>query len=225
MDQGLPRRSTSFSPIRTGTTLWDSPFFVPAFIPGNRIIIYGGHDNLEYVFGVQQSAPHFPIDFKDLGATIEFVVLDTNKTYDVAGLSVSVLKQNHPGDSYAFRFEADGKSVVYSTDCEHTIDGIEDNYPHVSFCRDVDIFIFDAMYSHVEARTTKDGWGHSSNLTAVELGKRSAVEHLILYHHDPGFSDKQLDQFFEQTVRYEEIHEGSKRMKVSMSYDGFEVTL
>lgn len=208
---------------------WDHvmgfPFFVPAFIPGNKVIIYGGHDNLEHVYGVQQSDPHFPIDFKDLGAEIEFVVLDTDKTYDIAGLTVSLLKQNHPGDSYGYRFHCDGKSVVYSTDCEHPEDGIDDSYPHVPFCRDADVLIIDAMYSLVEARTTKDGWGHSSNITAVELAKQAGIKHMIMFHHDPGFSDEKLDQFHAETARYEEVYEGGQPMKVSISYDGLEIAV
>jgi phosphoribosyl 1,2-cyclic phosphodiesterase len=208
---------------------WDHvmgfPFFVPAYIPGNKIVIYGVHDSLNHVFGAQKSSPHFPVDFKDLSAMVEFVILDPNKSHDIAGVKVSALKQNHPNDSYAYRFEADGKSVVYSTDCEHPEDGFDSSYPHVEIFKDADLLIVDAVYSLVEARTTKDDWGHASNATAVELGKQATVKHLMIFHHDPGFSDEKLDQFYADTVRYEELIELGEPMKVSISYDGLEVAV
>jgi phosphoribosyl 1,2-cyclic phosphodiesterase len=46
---------------------WDHimgfPFFAPAYIPGNRIRIYGCHQALEEALGTQHSAPWFPINF------------------------------------------------------------------------------------------------------------------------------------------------------------------
>ena len=46
---------------------WDHimglPFFVPAFIPGNRVIIYGSHRELEVALRRQQEPPSFPVGF------------------------------------------------------------------------------------------------------------------------------------------------------------------
>src|SRR5215472_16734714 len=46
---------------------WDHimgfPFFAPAYIPGNRIRIFGCHQTLEEALSTQHSAPWFPIDF------------------------------------------------------------------------------------------------------------------------------------------------------------------
>jgi hypothetical protein len=36
--------------------------------------------------------------------------------HDIAGLAVTPHLQLHSGDSFGFRFEKDGKRVVYSTD-------------------------------------------------------------------------------------------------------------
>ena len=37
-------------------------------------------------FARQQSDPSFPVDFKTLGATIEFVELEPGRTYEIDGL-------------------------------------------------------------------------------------------------------------------------------------------
>jgi len=46
---------------------WDHimgfPFFAPAYVPGNRIRIYGCHANLEEALRRQQDPPSFPVSF------------------------------------------------------------------------------------------------------------------------------------------------------------------
>ena len=75
---------------------WDHimgfPFFAPAYIPGNRICIYGCHGVLREALRTQHSAPWFPVDFHSLGSSIEFITLEPDRTYEVAGLSVTSIK-------------------------------------------------------------------------------------------------------------------------------------
>ena len=105
---------------------WDHimglPFFAPAYIPGNRIRIYGSHAWLESALRRQQDAPSFPVDFSFLRADIEFVHLEPDRPHAVAGMTVTTMLQRHAGDSYGYRFEANGQSVVYTTDSEHKLD-------------------------------------------------------------------------------------------------------
>ena len=206
---------------------WDHvmgfPFFTPSYIPGNKIIFYSGHQNIRECFAVQQSAPHFPVSFEELGAEIEFVHMQEGQTVEVGGVTVSIKLQDHPDGSYAFKFERGGKTVIYATDAEHSEDGFDDNTPAVEFFKGADLLVFDAMYSHAEARTTKDGWGHASNITAVEIAKEAGVGHLVLFHHDPGFTDSQLVRFHKETVDYQEIYDHGDAVKVTMSYDGLEL--
>src|SRR5262249_2201837 len=71
---------------------WDHimgfPFFMPAYLPGNHIRIYGCHAELEEAFRRQNAAPSFPVDFSKMQASIEFVRLEPGREYDVAGLRV-----------------------------------------------------------------------------------------------------------------------------------------
>ena len=104
---------------------WDHimglPFFTPAYIPGNRVVVYGGHAHLEAALRRQQEQPSFPVDFSTFRADISFVRLEPGIVHDVAGMRVKLKLQRHAGDSYGFRFESGGKSVVYSTDSEHDL--------------------------------------------------------------------------------------------------------
>ncbi len=98
----------------------------------------------------QQSHPCFPIDFRKLGATIEFVELEPGRAYEIGKLTVQTIAQNHPSDSYGFRFTQD-KAVVFSTDCEHKFQILNDAYPFIEFFRDADVLIFDAQYSLIRS--------------------------------------------------------------------------
>ena len=95
------------------------PFFTPAYIPGNRIFIHGGHDNIEEFLRDQMRTPFFPIDFDTFQAEFIFHKHSHGETVNVCNAEIKVHKQNHPGDSYGFRVQQGNKSVIYSTDAEH----------------------------------------------------------------------------------------------------------
>ena len=208
---------------------WDHimgfPFFTPAYIPGNRIRIYGGHANLEEAFRRQQAAPSFPVDFATLGADIEFVRLEPGIPHDIAGMRVSLMLQRHSGDSYGYRFMSGGHTVIYTTDSEHALADPAETATYVEFFRDADVVIFDAMYSLAEAISVKADWGHSSNIVGVELCQLAGAGQLCLFHHEPIHGDDAIARVLAETRRYEEITRTAKPLVVSAAYDGMEVAL
>jgi anti-anti-sigma factor len=208
---------------------WDHimgfPFFTPAYIPGNRIRIHGGHKVMREALLRQQSSPCFPVLFDSLGATIEFVELEPGEEYDVAGFKVSCIRQFHEGDSYGYRFRRGGKTIIYSTDCEHKASVLDASYPFVSFFRDADLLIFDSMYSLADAVSVKEDWGHSSNIIAVELAQLSRVKKLAMFHHEPAYDDARIERVLGETVRYEEISRDEYKVEVISAYDGLELSI
>ena len=207
---------------------WDHimgfPFFVPAYIPGNLIRVHGCHAVIEEALLRQQSDPCFPVDLRSLGATIEFVELKPGVEHQIAGVSVTPIKQFHAGDSYGYRFTRGGRSIVYSTDCEHK-DTVDANYPFVEFFRDADLLIFDSMYSLADSISVKEDWGHSSNIIAVELAQLARVKRLVLFHHEPVFDDGMIERVFLETKRFEEVSRDGHAVEVISAYDGLELTL
>jgi phosphoribosyl 1,2-cyclic phosphodiesterase len=208
---------------------WDHimgfPFFMPAYLPGNRIRIHGCHAALEEAFRRQHAAPSFPVDFARLGAAIEFVTLEPGREYEVAGLRVRAKKQLHGGDSYGYRFEMGGKSVVYSTDSEHKRDDPAETEAFVEFFRDADLVIFDAMYSLADAISVKEDWGHSSNIVGVELCQLARARHLCLFHHEPINDDATIARILTETRRLEEITRRGPGLEISAAYDGLELAV
>jgi len=208
---------------------WDHimglPFFAPAYIPGNRLCIYGGHPTLESALRRQQQPPSFPVDFSAFRATIEFFQLEPETRHTIAGMAVSLIRQYHAGDSYGYRFESNGHTVVYSTDSEHKLADPQTSEAFVDFFRDADVVIFDAMYSLADAISVKADWGHSSNIIGVELCQRAGARHLCLFHHEPASSDETIANVLKDTRRYEEITRDGAALHVSAAYDGMEIDL
>ncbi len=208
---------------------WDHimgfPFFMPAYLPGNRVRIYGCHAVLEEAFRRQNAAPSFPVDFSRMEAAIEFVRLEPGRDYEIAGLRVRAKRQRHGGDSYGYRFEQGGKVVVYSTDSEHKQDEPSETQEFVEFFRDADLVIFDAMYSLADAVSVKEDWGHSSNIVGVELCQMARAKHLCLYHHDPVFDDATISGMLRDTRRLEEITRAGHRLEISAAWDGMEIAV
>ncbi|MEY3202015.1 MAG: hypothetical protein RIR70_1565 [Pseudomonadota bacterium] len=215
---------------------WDHimgfPFFTPAYIPGNRIIIHGCHDELEAAFRRQHAAPSFPVDFSALAASIEFRLLSPNQVYEIAGFNVTAQKQLHEGDSYGWRFERAGKSVVYSTDSEHKLGEADTIARAVAFFRDADLVIFDAMYSLADAISVKADWGHSSNIMGVRLCREAGVGTLCLFHHEPVHGDARLAAILAETERFElatrdgtQLGEEVQPLRVLAAWDGLVLTV
>jgi phosphoribosyl 1,2-cyclic phosphodiesterase len=208
---------------------WDHimglPFFTPAYTPGNRVRFYGGHPELEAALRRQQDPPSFPVDFSALKADIEFMRLEPGRRYDIAGMAVTAKRQRHPGDSYGFRFESAGRTVVYSTDSEHDLKDAEATAGFVEFFRNADVVIFDAMYSLAEEATTKADWGHSSNVVGVELCQAAGVRQLCLFHHNPVSDDDTLARVLEDTRRLEKITRTDPPLAVTAAYDGMVIAL
>ena len=208
-------------------THWDHimgfPFFMPAYVPGNTITIYGCHAWLEEAFRRQHGAPSFPVEWSRLGADVRFVHLEPDRPYELAGFRVTARRQRHTGDSYGYRFERQGRTVVYSTDSEHKLDNRTQTERFVQFFRDADLVVFDAMYSLADAISVKADWGHSSNIIGVELCQMARVKHLVLFHHEPAYDDSTIEGVLRETRRFEELTRGTQPLQVSAAYDGLEI--
>jgi phosphoribosyl 1,2-cyclic phosphodiesterase len=209
---------------------WDHlmgfPFFGPAYVPRMKLRIYGCHEELERAFRLQQSPPGFPVRFEELRASIEFVHLEPGRTHELAGLRVTTLLQRHSGDSYGYRFEREGRSVVYSTDSEHKLDDRAETERFVRFFRGADVVVFDAMYSLADAVSVKADWGHSSNVVGVEMCQLAGVKHLVLFHHEPANDDAAIAALLRDARRLEELTRGARpALAVSAAFDGMEIEL
>jgi len=194
--------------ILIGHTHWDHiqgfPFFAPLFIPGNEWHVYGprgvGSSLRESLSGQMQSS-YFPITLRELGATLHYHDL-VEGTLEIGDIHVTTQYLHHPALTLGYRLEADGVTVVYSTDHEpHSTPRVTgtgtplagEDARHERFLADADLVIHDAQYTAGEF-SAKRGWGHSTAEYAVETAVSAGARRLALFHHDPTRNDEAVDR-------------------------------
>lgn len=185
---------------------WDHiqgfPFFTPAYKPGNRITIHGFHSEIESAIRQQMEAPCFPVPFSTMQAEINFDIREEGASFDVDGVHVQTIKQQHPGDSWGYSFTESGKRIIYSSDSEHGPEYLAEDYPFIDFFQSADVLIFDGQYTSEEASNEKRNWGHSDLKTAVELATRAKVKKLVVFHHEPSYSDLMIEAIHREALEY-----------------------
>ena len=73
------------------------------------------------------------------------------------------------------------------------------------------------MYSLGDSVSVKEDWGHSSNVVAVELAQAARVRRLVLFHHEPAYDDRMLEEVLADTVRFEAISRPGHRSLATRS--------
>jgi phosphoribosyl 1,2-cyclic phosphodiesterase len=179
---------------------WDHiqgfPFFKPIFQADRRIdLIMPDRGRAAFCSLIaQMDGFHFPIPGDALLSKHKVHSGDPAALFAAHGLEVRTIPTNHPGGAVGFRIAAGGRSVVYIPDNELEPPGkpVTTFGQFADFCREADVLIHDAMYTEAEM-PTKIGWGHSSQEQCCRLALAASPRTLVLFHHDPGRTDTELD--------------------------------
>lgn len=169
------------------------PFFTPLYDTNSVMTFHGFSWNGKSVRDVLHgffTPPYFPVKLAGAPSTVEYV--DSGALpVTVADIEVSCLPLRHPDGSLSYRLRHDGKTIVFATDHEFG-DEATDN-ALVQFAEGADHLIYDATYQQSEYDSLRRGWGHSTWYAAVKTARLARVKNLILFHHHPDHSDKELD--------------------------------
>jgi phosphoribosyl 1,2-cyclic phosphodiesterase len=204
----LARKGVAVSAhLLLGHTHWDHisgfPFFTPAFVPGNHLVIYGARDldrSLRDVLAGQMHYTYFPVPLGDLRADIEFSELEEGEiTIDQAVVRTHYL--NHTAVCMGYRIEADGASIAYITDHEPygpPNSGVKHGGDRrlVEFIRGVDLLIQDAQYTPAEY-VERRGWGHGTTDYVTDVAVEAGARRAALFHHEPTHADDEIDRMVE----------------------------
>lgn len=182
---------------------WDHiqgfPFFSPLYGAGHEFNFYGERKSdmsLENVLSQQMKYPFFPVPIPKSPSQLNFHEIKENQEITIGDIKVTSYRVNHPDGCLAYRIDYGNKSIVYSTDTEHT-DKIDKNI--LKAAENADIFIYDCNYTEEEYESRK-GWGHSTWNEALKIVKEANAKKLIMWHHDPMHNDKFITEL-EKTVR------------------------
>ena len=176
--------------LRFFAPLWDES--VTLEIHGPRSPVLSLHDRIHRAF----SPPLFPLDFRDVPATVLFHDLP-GEPWRANGLTLSSDLVLHPGPTVGLRLATDTSTFAYVPDHEPALAGIEGRTAEWisagALAHDADLVLHDAQYFEDEYKT-RIGWGHSSVAHAVAFSEAVGAKRLVLFHHEPNHSDRDLEQ-------------------------------
>lgn len=186
---------------------WDHiqglPFFVPAYIPGNKFFVMGvskDKDRLKEILSEQMRPPYFPVGIDSMESQLIFKDLFPQDS-EIGGIRIDYTNTNHPQETLTFRFKEKNKVITFLTDCELNSNA-KDARPiefFAEFAKDSEYLIVDAQFTPEEL-PNRFGWGHSSNMDALRLAELSHSKNLILFHHDPSHDDDFIDKILKEVV-------------------------
>jgi len=178
---------------------WDHvqglPFFTPILKEGARLDIYGPRQengSVAEAFHRFICPPFFPVTVEQLYGQMEFHDA-SSEDLEVDGAKIRVRSVPHVGSNNGYRVELGGYSVAYLSDHQMPHDGshvVSDDV--LELCDGVDVLIHDAQYTEAEF-AEKYYWGHCTADYALFVAQEAAAKRLVMFHHDPGRSDDQLD--------------------------------
>lgn len=233
-------------------THWDHiqgfPFFIPAFLPGNRFDIYAGKEidkKLADVLSGQMEYQYFPVTLDRMESKILFHELPECR-FEIDDVRITVQYLNHTSLCLGYRIESDGRVVCYctdvepnarvflraeaqesafdATDLEQTLAAIvhQEDRRYARFVEGADLIIHDAMYTQIEY-PSKVGWGHSSAEFATDLAMLVRARRLALFHHEPVHDDAVIDEMVMNCRR--RCAERKRPLEVIGAAEGLEIAV
>lgn len=182
-------------------------FCKPLFNPNNEIHLWGpqdSSDSLKVRLNQYLSPPLFPIPLRDIPSKLHIHEL-SNSSINLGNIEITSEYISHPGPTLGYRIKYGSKTVCYLPDHEPIIGksklfAEKEWVSGFELAEEADLLIHDAQYSKKEYKT-KLGWGHSSFTMAARFCAKTKAKRLVLFHHDPSHTDKQITKMFNKLIR------------------------
>ncbi|MDR1025072.1 MAG: MBL fold metallo-hydrolase [Treponema sp.] len=195
---------------------WDHiqglPFFGPAYDPSVKLDFYSPVTKMEQIIRSQMCPPLFPVNMDTMGSTKTFHILEGPANFE--GFEISYKPMNHPGGCYSYLINDGKHRVIYATDTELTAADFAMNEENAGFFRNADLIVIDCQYTLGEA-IEKYNWGHNAFSMAADFAANWGIKHMVLFHHDPAYSDHKIYNMLQSAAWYLE----------RMNIEGIELTL
>jgi len=225
-------------------THWDHiqglPFFIPFFVPGNQVNIYGASDpisqkGISEILTTQLQYRFFPIREAELKADISYQSLMEAQKIRVGDAVITPVLMNHPVVNFGYRIDCRGKSMFFTGDHEpagNIYEPEDEEYEEyqtilnqknkciLDAIQGVDVMISDASYTP-EEYPAKKGWGHGTYDMGMAMARDAGVGKLYCTHHEPTRSDDALEEVFAQALARNPRQEGDP--EYLLAQEGLEI--
>lgn len=223
---------------------WDHiqglPFFIPIFVPGNTIYLYGAFDPIsgagpERIMNIQMQYSYFPVREAEIQSRMHYLTVMPREVINIGRTSITPTLLSHPVVNLGYRIEGKGKSLFFTGDHEphYNIyepddDGFEEyqalideqRVSIVDAIRGVDVLIADSSYT-IDEYPNKKGWGHGTFDSCIELAQAAGVKILYCTHHEPTRSDDDLEKAFAEAV----ARHACKNLDIRLAREGDEIVI
>ncbi|MCM0605531.1 MAG: MBL fold metallo-hydrolase [Xanthomonadaceae bacterium] len=187
-------------------------FFVPLFIPGNKIHVYSVQPELPHVFKTLFKKPFFPVELEHLGAKIIYHQLDPRKPFTHKDLVLTPYQLDHPDPCWGYKVRAGEKVYAHCVDTEATRMTRDELGADLPLYQGIDLMVFDAQYTVMET-IEKINWGHSAGLVGLDIAMREGIKQVIFMHHDPASND---DKVFAAETEVQKYHQSQIKSSIRM---------
>lgn len=174
-------------------------FFAPLWRREARIEVWGPASttmSLEERIARYFSPPLFPLQLTDIAAECTFHDVP-EEPFAIGGATITAARVEHKGPTVGYRIEDNGQSLAFIPDHEPALDTKLDTASPEwvsggSIAYGVDYLLHDAQYTSSEYGD-RISWGHSRVDDAVLFARVCKADKLVLFHHDPGHGDADLE--------------------------------
>lgn len=206
---------------------WDHlqglPFFIPqAYDPRCSIVFHSPVKRFREYVENQMTFPYFPVTMEVMGAKKSFVHL-TEQPLRIGSGKIFWRPMKHPGGCMAYKIVDNNKTIIFSTDTELTERDFLKNEKNSQFFEGVDLLILDSQYTLDEAIEKYD-WGHSSYSLAVDFASEWGIKKLVLFHHEPQYNDKKLQNIL-KSARWYMRHLETENVEIFLATESLEIRL
>ncbi len=176
---------------------WDRiqgfPFFIPAFIPGNKFHIYGSEASngatFEQRLRNQMLGPNFPVPIQVMQSKLEFHNLIIGKTEILDQIAIETEFLNYENRSIGYRVNYSDLSVVYATDTKRNPELLTKSL--INLAQQADLLIIDTPDNQEFKSLKKEENFWLNYLEAVNMAQ---VKQIILSTHHPDHDDQRLEE-------------------------------
>ena len=197
-------------------------FFPPCFRSDSRITIWGPASpeaSLEHRIARYISAPLSPVEVRELPCDVSFRDTPASE-WELGSARIRSESVTHRGPTLGYRISEGDETICYIPDHEPglgaPLDSVEPDWiSGFDLARGAQLLIHDCQYTDQEY-PDHVGWGHSPLTDALTFARRTEVERLMLFHHDPLHSDDFLDRFLVSAVdRWESLGGTPDRLELA----------
>ena len=177
-------------------------FFAPLYDATMEVHVWGPSSTtlaLHTRLGRYLSPPFFPVHLRDLACRLTLHEVPCGD-FTLGPFRVSSSLVCHPGPTVGYRIETGDAVFAYLSDHEPAL-GVR-QFPAspewtsgYALAANADLLVHDAQYTAAEY-AEHAGWGHSSVEHALQFAALARVAHLVAFHHDPGHSDRDIEEIF-----------------------------